>query len=280
MRVQGGLDTRRSMKAGMHVTRSNLACRLAGVAAAALGSGVHGATVFSLSFSFAGQIHGVTYGPPEFEMTGTPVSDGMRLNARLGPLPASEYVDPFVIGSGTMEGQIRPGDRLRVTYALRAQYPAGQVRIETFSLSGALLAEPGGKTTEDIYCESGALPIAAPSGQVISGSFETQALSVGGPVGDWSAAMFITWTGSIAPTDEFSIELMPQGLRVQVVRGGPPCPGDANADRRVDFLDLNIVLGQYGQSAFPGELAGDLDANGVVDFVDLNAVLSAYATTC
>ncbi len=251
-----------------------------GVVALALGVGARGATLFDLSFAFAGQIHGVTYGPPEFEMTGTPVSDGMRLNARLGPLPASGYVDPFVIGSGAMEGLIRPGDRLRVTYALRAQYPAGLVRIETFSLSGALLTEPGGKTADDIYAESASLPLHLPSGQVISGSFETQPLGVGGPVGEWSAAMFITWTGSIAPTDDFTFELLPQGLRVQVVRGGPPCPGDANADRRVDFLDLNIVLGQYGQSAFPGELAGDLDANGVVDFVDLNAVLSAYAVTC
>ncbi len=254
------------------------AALLVGVGTLAPGS--RGATQFALTFAFAGQIHGIEYGPPVFEMTGTPVSDGIRLNARLGPLSASEFGDFFLIGSGTMEGPVRPGDRLRVTYALRMQYPAGQARIETFSLSGSLLEKPGGAPLDDVYTEAPALPIAAPSGQIISGSFDVDPFVAGADAGEWSAAMFVTWSGAIAPPDQFGFELLPQGLRVQIVRAGPACPGDANADGRVDFLDLNLVLGEYGQTAFPGELAGDLDANGVVDFVDLNGVLSAYGVSC
>ena len=57
-----------------------------------------------------------------------------------------------------------------------------------------------------------------------------------------------------------------------------PCAGDANGDRIVDFLDLNIVLSFYGQSG--PALPGDLDADEDVDFVDLNIVLSAFGAAC
>ena len=48
----------------------------------------------------------------------------------------------------------------------------------------------------------------------------------------------------------------------------------------VDFLDLNIVLGQYGTGAATGALAGDLNFDGVVDFVDLNILLGRYGVVC
>lgn len=59
-----------------------------------------------------------------------------------------------------------------------------------------------------------------------------------------------------------------------------PCPGDANGDRVVDFLDLNIVLSDFGMSGAPGALQGDLDDDGDCDFVDLNIVLSAFGAAC
>lgn len=57
-----------------------------------------------------------------------------------------------------------------------------------------------------------------------------------------------------------------------------PCAGDANGDRSCDFIDLNIVLGAFGQAA--PALPGDLNADGVVDFLDLNIVLGAYGSSC
>ncbi len=60
-----------------------------------------------------------------------------------------------------------------------------------------------------------------------------------------------------------------------------PCPGDITGDRRVSFVDLNIVLGQFGQASLPGaSRPGDTTGDGVVDFADLNAVLAAFGADC
>lgn len=61
-------------------------------------------------------------------------------------------------------------------------------------------------------------------------------------------------------------------------RTPPPCSGDANGDRIVNFADLNIVLSNFGQSgpSVPGDVTGD----GVVNFADLNLVLSFFGTSC
>lgn len=56
------------------------------------------------------------------------------------------------------------------------------------------------------------------------------------------------------------------------------CPGDANGDGVVDFLDLNHVLSDFGITA-PG-LVGDLDDDGDCDFIDLNIVLSNFGVVC
>ncbi len=70
-----------------------------------------------------------------------------------------------------------------------------------------------------------------------------------------------------------------QLYRLDVVASAlPPCPGDANGDRVINFQDLNIVLGQFGQSG-PG-LAGDVTGDGTVNFSDLNLVLSNFGISC
>lgn len=63
-----------------------------------------------------------------------------------------------------------------------------------------------------------------------------------------------------------------------VVEFLPACPGDANADRVVDFLDLNAVLSQFGQSGVG--LEGDVNYDGSIDFPDLNIVLGAFGSSC
>ncbi len=63
-----------------------------------------------------------------------------------------------------------------------------------------------------------------------------------------------------------------------VSTGAPPCPGDVDGDGEVGFNDLNLLLGEYGQSG--AGLSGDLDGDGDVDFADLNTVLGAYGTGC
>ena len=57
-----------------------------------------------------------------------------------------------------------------------------------------------------------------------------------------------------------------------------PCPGDANRDFVVSFLDLNAVLSSYGTMG--ANLEGDVNDDGVVDFLDLNEVLSSFGVDC
>ncbi len=61
---------------------------------------------------------------------------------------------------------------------------------------------------------------------------------------------------------------------VAEVRSRFAVEGDANRDGRVDFLDLNIVLGSFGASGCC--VAGDVNCDGRVDFLDLNIVLGAF----
>ncbi len=72
-----------------------------------------------------------------------------------------------------------------------------------------------------------------------------------------------------------------QNLEEAQIVGGevsPECVGDANQDDFVDFLDLNIVLSEYGGEGM--WLEGDVDDDGFVGFTDLNHVLSAYGQPC
>ncbi len=60
--------------------------------------------------------------------------------------------------------------------------------------------------------------------------------------------------------------------------GGADCVGDANGDGVIDSGDLNVVLGEFGQS---GEgLAGDLNGDNQVNSADLNIVLGEFGNVC
>ncbi len=56
------------------------------------------------------------------------------------------------------------------------------------------------------------------------------------------------------------------------------CPGDANGDGKVDAVDLNLILSQFGQTG--PALTGDTDLNNRVNFADLNAALTRYGVVC
>lgn len=67
-----------------------------------------------------------------------------------------------------------------------------------------------------------------------------------------------------------------------LAEGVSPCPGDANGDGRIDFADLNIVLGAFGTAAGQAGFVATADFNGDgrIDFADLNVVLSAFGQAC
>ena len=55
--------------------------------------------------------------------------------------------------------------------------------------------------------------------------------------------------------------------------------GDVDGDERVDFVDLNVILDNWG-TAVPVYRNGDANGDGAVNFTDLDALLSGWGTTC
>lgn len=102
------------------------------------------------------------------------------------------------------------------------------------------------------------------------------------PAADGSGAEVFVGLISVDATIK-RIQFEPNGgIACRDLRPGGPatgwCVGDANGDRVVDFIDVNGVLSDFGQTS--PSLAGDLDFDGDCDFVDLNIVLGAFGVPC
>ncbi len=236
-------------------------------------------TDFALVSAVAGPNPGVPFVSSAYEITGSPVAEGIRLNGSVGPLTAGEFENFHLVTNGTLTGAVATGDRVRVWYAFRVIASEGAGLIRSFDCGVQLRLTPGGPVVEEAYGSHPALPQVMANDDYISGWFDLEPFDVAGLLGEWVIDVGVEWFGSTGASDAFEFRLEPAGLRLQLIRGAS-CPGDTNQDRIVDFVDLNRVLGEYGQSSFPGELFGDLDDNGEVDFVDLNMVLGFYGSRC
>ncbi|MGD9692975.1 MAG: hypothetical protein AB7G17_09325 [Phycisphaerales bacterium] len=184
---------------------------------------------------------------------------------------------------------------------------AGQLKVISYNASAwyTLTLVPDGTGLFDVTGASGATAIqGGPEGTVYvrAGSPNFPAASV--LVSEWAAGLVSTYevdaNGDPVPatrrefvsglsgaegahvdssTGDFLFSTFGGGDRVIVVRGfNAPCPGDANNDQRVNFTDLNLVLGFFGQSA--PNIPGDVSQDCVVNFLDLNIVLSAFGVDC
>ena len=63
-----------------------------------------------------------------------------------------------------------------------------------------------------------------------------------------------------------------------IINGTVSCPADLDGDNVIGFGDLNLLLGNYGQSG--SGIVGDLDGDNDVDFADLNLLLGLYGEAC
>ena len=79
---------------------------------------------------------------------------------------------------------------------------------------------------------------------------------------------------SDSPVGDPDVRSAPAAVVIHVEAGN--CPADVSGDGAVDLADLNLVLGNFGQSTSEG----DTNADGVVNLADLNAVLAAFGTSC
>lgn len=59
----------------------------------------------------------------------------------------------------------------------------------------------------------------------------------------------------------------------------PPCPGDINADGRVNTADLTQLLGNFGHAVTPNT-GGDINGDGFVNTADLTALLGNFGRVC
>ncbi len=64
----------------------------------------------------------------------------------------------------------------------------------------------------------------------------------------------------------------------RVTIGAGACAGDVSGNGFVDFVDLNLVLSDFGTSGLCR--SGDANRDGMTDFSDLNIVLSAFGAAC
>ncbi len=60
----------------------------------------------------------------------------------------------------------------------------------------------------------------------------------------------------------------------------PPCRGDLDGDRDVDWEDLAVLLDHYGALEGATGADGDMDCDGDIELSDLAALLSVYGTGC
>lgn len=59
----------------------------------------------------------------------------------------------------------------------------------------------------------------------------------------------------------------------------PPCPGDADGNRIVNFFDISSVLSNFGSTGAPG-IPGDANRDGMVSLVDITTVLATFGNVC
>lgn len=74
------------------------------------------------------------------------------------------------------------------------------------------------------------------------------------------------------------IEAAVDDFRIDVTEcvAPPACPGDANGDNNVNFVDITTVLANFGTTG----PAGDADNSGTVDFADITTVLANFGNIC
>jgi hypothetical protein len=102
----------------------------------------------------------------------------------------------------------------------------------------------------------------------------------------WGTLYTFTFTSTAAPVEgNIALNIFKPGAingvgASAIVPGAVSsyCPGDANNDGIVNFFDLNLLLGTYGQVGI--DLPGDANGDGEIGFDDLNLFLGQFGLSC
>lgn len=72
----------------------------------------------------------------------------------------------------------------------------------------------------------------------------------------------------------------PNDMRIRLDAVSDCCPPDVNGDRRIDLVDLAILLTNFGLATGATQPMGDIDFDGDVDLTDLATLLTQFGTSC
>ncbi len=110
------------------------------------------------------------------------------------------------------------------------------------------------------------------------GSWERVVFDISG-LADLQPDVQIRW--GMGPTDSFDqfCGWNIDDVRVRAIVPVAPCPGDANFDRAVDFGDITMILGNWGNQGATRS-NGDANDDAQVDFADVTEVLAEWGSVC
>ncbi len=158
--------------------------------------------------------------------------------------------------------------------------------VSTAASDYALVQDGGGAVAFSFaYSASAKTATLTPSGPLASGAYT---LTIGDTVRDSLSSLALD--GEMA--DSSSGVSFPSGdglpggacvIRFSVAAPPPPpCPGDADGSRTVDFADITSVIIHWGAMYAPGATPapGDADHDGLVNFADITEVLVLYEVPC
>ncbi len=144
----------------------------------------------------------------------------------------------------------------------------------------AVATLPNGQTLNMVLVDDGIEPDAVPSDGIYTAAL-SNVNEAGGVLFEISAEHAGTGTtfpgelGLFTDAPDTSDIVLPFSRVARTTAVVTCCRADVNGDGRVDFEDLNVVLGGWGMTV-PPYTGGDTDGRGTVDFRDLNAVLQAW----
>ncbi len=87
---------------------------------------------------------------------------------------------------------------------------------------------------------------------------------------------------SLKPSTDYQIKVYSIGANgsgaylEKIVKTKTLVVGDLNGDGKVDILDYNIFLANFGKTGTPGFIPSDIDKNGIVDIFDYNLLVENF----
>ncbi len=180
--------------------------------------------------------------------------------------------------------------------AVVAQHIQNRLKITVVSVSNPLPLIGGGSISVDVAALN-AYELDTTSPRLFwrigdSGDFTQELMSLIAPLGRYTASLVSPPCGESiqyyvqAQATDGGFAFLPASAPGSVLTSSgascPDCPGDADGNRLIDFVDITAILSNWGSqgAAGPPMNIGDGNYDGVVNFDDINAALANWGVEC